>query len=186
MHSFYYCQRISICFYYDISIYHVRLPNFPKSSATSVNYWCGKSLPAEWKCINGFQLMRRLSLPRRNFIGRNVSSARTASTTRASSSSSRPGRRRRSRKPSLTVALPPPTLHPEYLKRVADLFWIVKQTKAIPPNQHSSGPREPPSDFCSLSSYPLSYLRLFLTPAGRNRIAKSNFASHDSGHMYCL
>lgn len=95
----------------------------------------------KWISIN------TLLLPGRNFIGRNVSSAYGEYLGR---SSPRPGRTVVAK--TITYCrTPTTTLHPEYLKRVADLLWIVKQTKAILPNQHPLSPREPSSDFCSLS-----------------------------------
>lgn len=72
MRSFHYIvsafQFVSITSVFSMrAISHARLPNFPKSSATPVNYWCGKSLPAErgmhkWISINALLLSPGVTL----------------------------------------------------------------------------------------------------------------------------
>lgn len=88
----------------------------------------------KWISINAFSLGVTL-------LDGNVSSAYGQYSELGSSR--RPGRREWFAKTITYCRTPTTALHPEYLKRVADLLWIVKQTKAILPNQHPLSPREP-------------------------------------------
>lgn len=92
-------------------------------------------------CINGFQLMRCFS-PDVTLLDGNVSSAYGQHSELGSSR--RLERRGGGRENHhLLSHSHDDAVHPEYLKRVADLLWIVKQTKAILPNQHPLSPWEP-------------------------------------------
>lgn len=169
------------------AISHARLPNFPKSSATPVNYWCGKTLPAEqrmhkWISINALLLSLGVTL----LDG--TSQVRVYSLHCEASSS------------SLVVPEDGGGRENHHLLSHSHddvASWILKKSRGPLLNckANQSNTTEPTSSpalgsysrtfvrSLSLSLPPLSYLRLFLAPSGRNRIAKSDFATRQRSYI---